>query len=85
MHARTIAEELKSRGWSVKIVTLDKVPAIFRYLPHLLQHLGNILAPPLGFFFKDRLTRKLYKAFHNAKVDLRIFEDIYPGSLIRLP
>lgn len=76
-HARNIERELTQIGWRVEIITLDNLPVIFRYLPHLLEKLVNWLYAPLGFLYKAYVTKLLYKLFFDKKADVRVFEDIY--------
>ena len=76
-HVKSLESELLRRGWNVNIITLDNLPILFRYLPHLLEKIVNFIIPPMGFLYKDRCTRFLYKLLFNNKVELQIFEDIY--------
>jgi glycosyltransferase involved in cell wall biosynthesis len=76
-HVKSLNNELLRLGWSVNVVTLDKLPLWCRYIPHLTEKIINIINKPMGFLYKDRVTRSLYKLFFNKKVDLQIFEDIY--------
>jgi glycosyltransferase involved in cell wall biosynthesis len=76
-HVGALEAELRRIGWSVKVITLDSLPFWCRYIPHITEKLVNLISMPLGFIYKDRLTRGLYKLFFNLNVDLRIFEDIY--------
>jgi glycosyltransferase involved in cell wall biosynthesis len=76
-HVRAIDTELTRLGWTVNIISLDKLPIWCRFLPHLVEKVINFFNKPMGFLYKDRLTRILYKYFFNDKVNLRIFEDIY--------
>ena len=80
MHTTTLSEGLRNRGWSVDTITLDCLPWVFRYLPHIVTIIGNWIYPPLGFYYKGLLTRELYKLFiERDKSDLLVFEDIYLG------
>ena len=76
-HATNIENELTRKGWSVEVITLDNLPLLFRYLPHLAAKAVNLVYAPLGFLCKSYLTRIMYKLFFDKKVDMRIFEDIY--------
>jgi glycosyltransferase involved in cell wall biosynthesis len=76
-HARTIASELRRMGWQVECVTLDDLPVWCRYLPHIAERLTNLFNAPVGFIYKARITKALYKHYFGHKVDLQIFEDIY--------
>ena len=77
MHSRSMKSVLENHGWLVDVVTLDNLPIYVRYLPHILSHLANWLFPPVGYFYKGRLTRFLYRLYFDDQVSLRIFEDIY--------
>lgn len=80
MHAKALSEELRTRGWSVTTITLDCLPLVVRYLPHLIERLINRLIPPLGFYYKGLATRILYQLFvKRHPQDLLVFEDIYLG------
>ena len=77
MHARLLRTELERAGWDVELVTLESLPRPLRYLPHFVGKAFNLFIPPMGFFYKDRLTRLLYRRLFNRNSRLRIFEDIY--------
>ena len=80
MHATTLSQGLRARGWSVSIVTLDCLPFAFRYLPHIVERLVNRFAPPLGFYYKGIATRILYRYMVDyKKAELLVFEDVYLG------
>jgi len=76
-HVRTVERELKRRGWRVRIITLDTLPLFLRFFPHIVEKFFNFFAMPLGFFYKGRLTRFLYRLIIREVADLYIFEDIY--------
>ncbi|MBC3941301.1 glycosyltransferase family 4 protein [Sphingomonas albertensis] len=78
MHTTTFSAGLRARGWSVTTITLECLPLLVRYLPHIVEKLINVLFPPLGFYYKGRVTKLLYKHFIERKPnDLLVFEDIY--------
>jgi len=77
MHAKLLGAELQRTGWRVDIVTLESLPSVLRYLPHLVEKTINLFSPPMGFYYKGRTTRFLYRFFLDRNADLRIFEDIY--------
>lgn len=78
MHTVTLSEGLRARGWSVTTVTLDQLPPLLRYLPHIVAKLVNLVAAPLGFYYKGIVTRTLYRYFIKRDPgDLLVFEDIY--------
>lgn len=77
MHARSFGKVLEKEEWLVNVVTLDSLPIYLRYVPHLLGFVLNIFWAPLGFYYKDRLTQRLYRLLFDDDVQLRVFEDIY--------
>jgi glycosyltransferase involved in cell wall biosynthesis len=77
MHAQLLTKELERANWMVRLVTLESLPLPVRYAPHLVSKVVNWFDPPMGFYYKDRVTRLLYKWMFNHSTDLRIFEDIY--------
>jgi hypothetical protein len=76
-HAAASEKELTAMGWQVRIVCLDSLPIFVRYLPHLVEKAVNLLAMPLGFYYKDRVTRFLYRHFIRERADFYLFEDIH--------
>ena len=42
-----------------------------RYVPHLVQMATNALYLPLGFLFKGRVIRALFKLFFDERADVR--------------
>lgn len=77
MHAQLLQKELERAGWSVRLITLESLPLPLRYLPHVTSKVVNWFRSPLGFHYKGRVTRWLYKRLFNDRADVRIFEDIY--------
>jgi glycosyltransferase involved in cell wall biosynthesis len=77
MHAVAIEKELTIMGWQVRLVSLDSLPFLVRYLPHLVEKAINLLAMPLGFHYKGQVTRFLYRQFIRERADFYLFEDIY--------
>jgi glycosyltransferase involved in cell wall biosynthesis len=77
MHAQLLTKELQRHGWSVRVITLERLPLPLRYLPHLVNRLVNWFVPPMGLYYKGRVTRSLYKLMFRSQTDLIIFEDIY--------
>jgi glycosyltransferase involved in cell wall biosynthesis len=84
-HVRTLEQELINTGWNVKVYTLDSLPVLLRYIPHLVEKLINAFNRPLGYFYKDRLTSIFYRILFNNNVDLRVFEDIYIAWNSKIP
>ena len=85
MHALSIERELTLTGWRVRLVCLDSLPVLVRYLPHLVEKAINLLAMPLGFHYKGRLTRFLYRLFIRERADFYLFEDIYLAWNVAAP
>ena len=84
-HVSALEGALHRTGWDVKVITLDKLPIWLKYLPHVIEKIGNYFSRPFGFLCKDRTTRVLYKVFFGRKVDLQIFEDIYISWNSKIP
>ena len=84
-HVRALEGELRKLDWNVTVITLDNLPIWCRYVPHFVEKIVNFINRPLGFFYKDRTTRILYKLFFDKKADVRIFEDIYLGWNSEIP
>lgn len=84
-HVKAIESALCKSGWDVVVITLDSLPIWCRYIPHLIEKLLNFCNRPLGYLYKDRTTRFLYKLFFDKKADVRIFEDIYIGWNSEIP
>lgn len=85
MHAVAIEKELAAMGWHVRLVCLDSLPLPVRYLPHLVEKAVNLLAMPLGFYYKGRVTRFLYRQFIRERADFYLFEDIYLAWNVAAP
>ena len=77
--------ELRKIGWNVVVITLDNLPIWCRYVPHLIERVVNFVNRPLGYLYKGRTTRLLYKWLFDQKADVRIFEDIYIGWNSEIP
>ena len=76
-HVMNLSKGLEEMGYLVKIVTIDNLPFIFRYLPHIVQKIGNIVNFPFGFLYKQKIIQYFYKMFFKNSSDIEIFEDIY--------
>jgi glycosyltransferase involved in cell wall biosynthesis len=85
MHAVAMEKELTAAGWRVQIVCLDSLHISIRYLPHLLEKVVNLSAMPLGFYYKGRITRFLYRHLINQQADFYLFEDIYLTWNVKMP
>ena len=85
MHAICIKKELEKLGWQVSLITLDSLPIWCRYLPHITQILFNLIKMPLGFAYKGKITRLLYKQYFLIEDNFRIFEDIYIAWNSKVP
>jgi glycosyltransferase involved in cell wall biosynthesis len=85
MHALSIEKELVAMGWQVRLVSLDSLPCFLRYLPHLVEKVINLLAMPLGFYYKGRITRLLFRLFIREFADFYLFEDIYLAWNVSVP
>lgn len=76
-HAQALETGLRRQGWDVSVVTLDSLPAAVRFLPHIVECLVNLVDLPLGFYWKGRVTRWLYRWLLGRPANLRVFEDVY--------
>ena len=75
-HSKAIADVLE-KNYEVKLITLDNLSIVIRFLPHLVEKIVNFFSLPMGFYYKGICTKILFKLFFNSKCDYRIFEDIY--------
>ncbi len=85
MHAIAMEKELTYAGWRVRLISLDSLPALVRYLPHLVEKVVNFFAIPLGFYYKGRVTRFLYRNLIRDYADFYLFEDIYLAWNVEAP
>jgi len=76
-HVVNIEKGLKEFGYEVNIITLDKLPVLIKYIPHLLERIINKLNSPFGFLVKQKAVKFFYKLFFKNTSDIEIFEDIY--------
>lgn len=76
-HVVNISKGLEELGYEVNIITLDKLPFIFKYIPHLLEKIVNKINFPFGFLYKQKAIKYFYKLFFKNSSDIEIFEDIY--------
>lgn len=76
-HVVNLSKGLKELGYDVEVITLDSLPFVLRYIPHLLQKIGNTVNFPFGFLYKQRIIKYFYKLFFKNSSDIEVFEDIY--------
>lgn len=76
-HVKALEKELIRNNCEVTVITLDNLPLVIRYLPHIVEKIINFFYKPLGFYYKGMVTKYFYKKIFNKKYDLIIFEDIY--------
>ncbi len=69
----------------MRVITLESLPYVLRYLPHIVEKSVNKFVKPLGFYYKDRLTRLFYWLFTQGDPDLCVFEDIYLSWNTKVP
>lgn len=74
-HVESISRGLERKGISYKVVTLDSLPIHLRYLPHIWGKLVNVFWNGLGYYYKDSLTRLLYRNKYK-NIRYAIFEDV---------
>jgi glycosyltransferase involved in cell wall biosynthesis len=85
MHASAMEKELVAMGWQVRVICLDSLPVLVQYLPHLVEKFINLLAMPLGYYYKGRVTGFLYRQFIRERADFYLFEDIYLSWNVKSP
>lgn len=81
-HILELVTSLAEARRPTKILSLDAVPALLRYLPHLAQVVVNAAAAPFGNYVRYRigaylLGREYAKIARRQQVSVVIFEDIY--------
>lgn len=76
-HVNALEKELNRNNYEVTVITLDNLPLIIRYLPHIVEKFINFFNRPLGYYYKGMVTKYFYKKIFSKKYDLIIFEDIY--------
>lgn len=77
IHVVNLSKGLEELGYDVRVITLDSLPMILRYLPHLVQKIGNTINFPFGFVYKGKTIKFFYKLFFQNSSDIEVFEDIY--------
>jgi glycosyltransferase involved in cell wall biosynthesis len=85
MHALAMEKELIATGWQVRVICLDSLPVLVRYLPHLVEKVINLLVMPLGYYYKGRLTGFLYRKLIRERADFYLFEDVYLSWNVKSP
>lgn len=76
-HVVNLKKGMEEQGFSVNVITLDSIPLIFRYIPHIIQLIGNFINFPMGFLYKQKVIRYFYSLKYKNSCDIEIFEDIY--------
>lgn len=76
-HVVNIENGLKELGYEINIITLDNLPLLIRYVPHILERVGNTVKFPFGFLWKQWLIKQFYSMWFKNSADIDIFEDIY--------
>ena len=76
-HALNLKRGLEEKDYAVRIITLDNLPFVLRYLPHLCEKIVNQIKFPFGYLYKQKVIRYFYKNFYKNSSDIEIFEDIY--------
>lgn len=76
-HISNLEKEYKNQGHTVETISLDRLPFLLRYLPHLAERFLNFFYFPMGFVYKGLVTKFFYKTFLNNDSDINVFEDIY--------
>ena len=76
-HISNLEKEYKNQGYQVETISLDRLPILLRYIPHLVERISNVFYFPLGFVYKGLVAKFFYKTFFKNNSDINIFEDIY--------
>lgn len=76
-HVINIEKGLKEMGYDVRVIALDNLHISIRYIPYLLQKIGNFANFPFGFLWKQQFIKYIYKILYYETSDIEIFEDIY--------
>lgn len=84
IHSNLLKKELKKK-FKVSLISLDSIPFPFKYLPHIIEKIVNLFSLPLGYFYKGKFTKIMFKFFFDKETDFRIFEDIYISWNSKIP
>ena len=77
-HANLLKSGMQLIGHEVTLITLDDLPGLLKYLPHVIEKFTNLIFFPLGYIYKGIATKFLFKLiFRNRDSDYIIFEDVY--------
>ena len=77
LHAKVMKENLDSLGYKTRIITLNNLPMLLRFLPHLAYRICLIFQPGKAFHLKGFITNFLYRTIFDREEKATIFEDIY--------
>ena len=90
-HVVNIEKGLKELGYEVDVITLDRLPLLVRYIPHVLERIGNTFKFPFGFLWKQWITKVFYKIMFKNSSNIEIFEDkikyfaaVYPTGRVAI-
>ena len=75
-YSHSLKNQLQKK-FNVSFYSLDSLPFIIKFIPHIIEKIINTLYFPLGFHYKGIVTGFLYKIFFKKKSDYIIFQDIY--------
>ena len=77
-HAKELSFYLKNKKIDFLIYTLDSLPLIIRFIPHLSLYSFSKISIGLGLLLKHKISSLFFKYFLSIKKsDIIIFEDIY--------
>ena len=77
-HAKELSLYLKNKKIDSQIYTLDSLPIIIRFIPHLFLYSFSIISKGLALILKHKISSLFFKYFLPIKRnDIIIFEDIY--------
>ena len=77
LHSKVMKVNLDSLGHETRIITLNNLPILLRFLPHLAYRICLIFKPSKAFHLKGLVTSFLYRTIFDREEKATIFEDIY--------
>jgi len=77
LHAKTLNEKFNELGFKSDLITLDNLPTLLKFFPHIIFYICLKFSPSYAFILKGQIIGFLFKKFYNSTSDYFIFEDIY--------
>ena len=75
-HAESFKRVQQENGQDIKVITLDDLPFLLKYLPHCIERLFNYFYLPYGYIAKGLVIKVLFRMLR-IRANAFIFEDIY--------